>query len=86
MAATIESLAALVPADALTGDLKRRVDRALQFKVIRCVDVDVQDDPSASGQDAADDQYGLRDFSPPTIERRRARGYALAKTQLASFL
>jgi hypothetical protein len=34
-------------------------------------------------QDPADDQDGLRDFSPPTIERRRANGYALAMKRLA---
>lgn len=88
LVSTIEALAALAPPGSLTGDLKRRVDRALQFKVIRCVDIDVQDsgDGAAPEQDAADDQYGLRDFSPPTIERRRERGYALAMRQLAPFL
>ena len=85
LVATIEALAALVPAGALTGDLKKRVDRARQFKVIQVVDVDMQDpsDGEPRPQDPADDQDGLRDFSPPTIERRRAHGYALAMKRLA---
>jgi len=85
MVATIEALAALVPDGSLTGDLKARVDRALQFKVIKVVDVDMQDpsDLEPAPQDPADDQDGLRDFSPPTIERRRAHGYALAMKRLA---
>ena len=81
MVATIEALAALVPAGSLTGDLKARVDRALQFKVIKVVDIDMQD-PSDSTtrrrRNSADDEYGLRDFSPPTIERRRERGHAVS--------
>jgi len=82
---TIEALAALVPAGSLTGDLKARVDRALQFKVIKVVDVDMQDpsDGEPVPQDPADDQDGLRDFSPPTVERRRANGYTLAMKRLA---
>src|SRR3954468_19265740 len=85
MVATIEALAARVPAGSLTGDLKARVDRALQFKVIKVVDIDMQDpsDSDPTPQDSADDEYGLRDFSPPTIERRRANGYALAMKRLA---
>ena len=33
-------------------------------------------------QDPADDQDGLRDFSPATVERRRAHGYEFARRQL----
>ncbi|MFL5170971.1 MAG: hypothetical protein ACJ8CX_09965, partial [Microvirga sp.] len=87
MVATIEALAALVPAGSLTGDLKPRVDRALQFKVIKVVDIDMQDpsDSDPTPQDSADDEYGLRDFSPPTIERRRERGHALGVKRLTPF-
>jgi NTE family protein len=87
LVATIEALAALVPAGSLTGDLKRQVDRALQCKVIKIIDVDVQDssESETAPQDPADDQYGLRDFSPPTIERRRERGYQLAMERLSPF-
>jgi NTE family protein len=87
MVATIEALAARVPAGSLTGDLKARVDRALQFKVIKVVDIDMQDpsDSDPTPQDSADDEYGLRDFSPPTIERRRERGHALGMKRLAPF-
>jgi hypothetical protein len=88
LVATIEALTARVPAGALTGDLKARVDRALQFKVIKVIDIDMQDpsDQEPVLQDPADNEDGLRDFSPPTIERRRAHGYALAMRRLAPVL
>jgi hypothetical protein len=83
--ATIEALAALVPTEALTGDAKRRIARARQYKTVEVVDIDMQDpsETDPAQQDVADDRYGLRDFSAPTIERRRANGYALAMRRLA---
>lgn len=85
LVATVEALAALVPAGSLTGALKAQVDRALQFKVVKVVDVDMQDpsDGEPFPQDPSDDQDGLRDFSPSTVERRRAQGYALTMKRLA---
>src|SRR4051812_24696587 len=82
---TICELAALVPKGKIAGELKRRVDRANRFKVIRILDLDMQDpkhSPVPGRQDEADDQDGLRDFSPPTVERRRAHGYEFAQHQL----
>src|SRR3954452_21877346 len=66
LVATIEALAAVVPEEAFASDLKARVAHALRFKVIRTVDIDVQDrgdTPTAGAQDSADNQEGLRDFS-----------------------
>jgi NTE family protein len=86
---TICELAALVPEGKIAGDLKRRVDRANRFKVIKVLDLDMQDpehsplpDRQEAEQDPADDQDGLRDFSPATVERRRAHGYDFARRQL----
>jgi hypothetical protein len=76
-----------LPVGSLFGDLKARTDRTLQFKVIECVGIDKQDpsDSEPAPQDPADDQDGLHHFSPPTIKRRRAHGYALAIKRLAPF-
>jgi hypothetical protein len=78
-----------VPDGKIAGDLKRRVDRANRFKVIKVLDLDMQDpehsplpDRQEAEQDPADDQDGLRDFSPATVERRRAHGYDFARRQL----
>ena len=85
---TICELAALAPKGAITGDLKRRVDRANRFKRIEILDLDMQDPEHSplpgreAEQDPADDQDGLRDFSPATVERRRAHGYEFARRQL----
>ena len=83
---TICELAALVPEGKIAGDLKRRVDRANRFKVIKVLDLDMQDPEHSplpgrqeAEQDPADDQDGLRDFSPATVERRRAHGYEFAQ-------
>jgi NTE family protein len=60
---TICELAALAPKGAITGDLKRRVDRANRFKVIKVLDLDMQDPEHSplpgrqeAEQDPADDQ------------------------------
>lgn len=83
---TISELAALVPAEALTGDLKVRVDWASEFKTIEVIDVDMQN-PTVEGkprpQDPSDDEYGLRDFSGATVRHRRELGYRIARERLA---
>jgi hypothetical protein len=78
-----------VPEGKIAGDLKRRVDRANRFKVIKVLDLDMQDPEHSplpgrqeAEQDPSDDQDGLRDFSPATVERRRANGYDFARRQL----
>jgi NTE family protein len=86
---TIEALAAVVPEEAFSPDLRARVAHALRFKVIRTVDIDVQDRgdaPTAGAQDSADNQEGLRDFSAQTVERRRQYGYDLATKELTPLL
>jgi NTE family protein len=85
---TICELAALVPKGKINSDLRRRVDRANRFKVVKVLDLDMQDPshaPLPGRQDVADDQDGLRDFSPATVERRRAHGYEFAMGQLRPF-
>jgi predicted acylesterase/phospholipase RssA len=83
---TIGELAALVPAGKVTGDLKARVDWANEFKAIEVLDIDMQN-PTVEGkprpQDPSDDEFGLRDFSKSTVQRRRDVGYRLARERLA---
>ncbi|MFL5198597.1 MAG: patatin-like phospholipase family protein [Microvirga sp.] len=86
---TICELAALVPEGKISGELKARVERANRFKRIEILDLDMQDPEHSplpgrqeAEQDPADDQDGLRDFSPATVERRRAHGYEFARRQL----
>jgi NTE family protein len=82
---TIEELAALVPPDALSGDIEDRIGWARAFKTIQVVDIDMQS-PQAKGkvapQASADDEFGLRDFSADTVKRRREAGYKLAYKRL----
>jgi len=82
---TIEELAALVPPDALSGDIEDRISWARAFKTIQVVDIDMQS-PAAKGkvqtQNPGDDEFGLRDFSADTVKRRRDAGYKLAHERL----
>jgi predicted acylesterase/phospholipase RssA len=84
--ATIGELAALVPPDAMSPGLSKRVAIARAFKTIQVVDVDMQN-PVIKGrprlQDPSDDEFGLRDFSKDTVTRRRADGYSLVHDRLA---
>jgi NTE family protein len=83
LVAIIEDLAPLVPPDSLDAGLKARVEAALELKIIRIVDLDMQEPSSgADAQDPSDDQYGLRDFSLPTVSRRREHGSAVALKHL----
>jgi NTE family protein len=77
---TIEELAALVPSRSLEPWLQARLDEARVYKIIDAIaEIDLQE---AGPQDRADDQFGLRDFSPPTVARRRRDGYARARDKL----
>jgi hypothetical protein len=79
---TIETLATFVPT-ALDADLRDRVDRACAFKVVRFVDIDMQDSGARPGpQSRSDDQDGLRDFSPATVRDRREAGHDIARSRL----
>jgi predicted acylesterase/phospholipase RssA len=86
LVATIGTLAALLPPDAITGDLADRVAAARAFKAIEIVDIDMQN-PVIEGrprmQDPSDDEFGLRDFSQETVSRRRADGYRLVRDRLS---
>jgi predicted acylesterase/phospholipase RssA len=85
----IEKLAALVPPDTIDADLLKQVNRAREFKIINIVDIDVQsaDAAAAPGRQASsDDGYGLRDFSPETVRRRRDEGYRLARARLSPII
>jgi predicted acylesterase/phospholipase RssA len=86
---TIDELAALVPPDALPDDLEVRIAWARQFKSLQVVDIDMQNpsvDGKAPAQDSSDGEYGLRDFSPATVQRRREIGYRVTRARLAAVL
>ena len=77
---TICELAALAPKGAITGDLKRRstaptASSASRSSTSTCRTPSIRPCPAEEAeQDPADDQDGLRDFSPAAVERRRAHG------------
>jgi NTE family protein len=83
---TIDELAARVPAESLDPWLRARLEEANRYKVLDTItEIDMQDTGGGEGpvrQDSSDDVYGLRDFSPLTVARRRADGYALARRKL----
>ena len=82
---TIEEFAALVPRKSMEPWLQARLDEARVYKVLDAItEIDFQDPggPVPGPQDPSDDQSGLRDFSPPTVTRRRHDGYASARKKL----
>jgi predicted acylesterase/phospholipase RssA len=85
--ATIDELAALAPAGAISDDLAARVAWARSFKTIKIVNIDMQNPGGGIGpQDPSDDECGLRDFSSETVSRRREAGYRIARERLAPVL
>lgn len=78
---TIEQLARLVPADAMTAPLQERVQRASEYKLVTVVDIDMQT-RAGGGEDPTDDKDGIRDFSAPTVACRREHGHANAYNSL----
>src|SRR5262245_26279209 len=76
---TIEEFAALNPPK--DPWLQARLEEARRYKVIDAITgIDFQDPndgPVPAVQDPSDDEFGLRDFSPPTVARRRQAGYDL---------
>lgn len=77
---TIEELRSLVAPDKVEPWLSARLDEAATYKVLDAItEIDLQ--APGAAQDAIDDEYGLRDFSPVTVGKRRMRGRdrALAK-------
>ncbi len=70
---TIEELRSLVADDKIEPWLNARLDEAASYKVLDAItEIDLQ--APGAAQDAIDDQFGLRDFSPATIQKRRSRG------------
>jgi NTE family protein len=68
----------------LDEELRRRVTAARSYKIAKTVEVDLQ--TPGEGQAGIDDEAGLRDFSPATIDERRRRGCDRAKVELATAL
>ena len=68
----------------LDEELRRRVIAARGYKIAKTVEIDLQ--TPGEGQAGIDDEAGLRDFSPATIDERRRRGCDRAKVELAKAL
>src|ERR1044072_2246791 len=54
------------------------------YKVAKTIEIDLQ--RSAEEQEPEDDESGLRDFSPETVDKRRRCGYQRARTALIAEL
>jgi predicted acylesterase/phospholipase RssA len=87
---TIDELAALVPAASMPDTLRKAVERAHLYKIVTVVEIDMQNPNGGTARSAEqmeiDDSEGLRDFSPGTVELRRAAGYEIATEKLAGRL
>jgi len=78
---TIEDLRALVPDDRVDDRLRARLDEAESYKILDSItEIDLQ--APGKAQDQRDDEDGLRDFSPATIQGRRSRGHSRALAKL----
>ena len=86
--AIIEALADGVPDGvSLPPDLARRVAWARSFKTIQIVDIDMQEPHVRSDPERRiDGEFGLRDFSAPTLSHRRKTGYAQAHKSLMPYI
>jgi len=83
---TIDDLANLLRDKKLEDRLRARIDEAHMYKILDAItEIDFQDPsegPTPAPEDPSDDEAGLRDFSPPTVARRRRDGYAIARKKL----
>jgi predicted acylesterase/phospholipase RssA len=68
----------------LDEELRRQVIAARRYKIAKTVEIDLQ--TPGEGQAGIDDEAGLRDFSPATIDERRRLGCDRAKFELATAL
>ena len=83
---TIEGLrkAATDAGLALSPKLEEEIAYANRFKIAKTVEIDLQ--TPGEGQARVDDEAGLRDFSPHTIDERRCRGRERAKAAIIEAL
>jgi len=86
LARTIDALAkALQHAKvALEPQLEQQVANARRYKIAKTIEIDLQ--TPGKGQASIDDEAGLRDFSPATIDERHRRGKERAAEELAKGL
>ena len=68
----------------LSEDLRDRIAGARRYKIAKTVEIDLQ--TPGEGQARVDDEAGLRDFSPRTIDERRERGRARAAAAITEAL
>jgi NTE family protein len=74
LASTVDKLARLVPGE-LPTELADKVAKARRYKLVTPVEIPLLPDPNPSDPD---EEYGFRDFSRAGVERRRAKGHAIA--------
>jgi NTE family protein len=80
----IADLAKATKGNGVGKDLRERIAEARHYKIAKTVEVDLQ--TSGAAQAGIDDEAGLRDFSPDTVELRRRNGRARAKTAIMAAL
>jgi NTE family protein len=81
----IERLArAARDANALSPELEDQIKAVRGYKIAKTIEIDLQ--TPGEGQARVDDEAGLRDFSPATIERRHRDGKARALAAITAAL
>ncbi|MGE0036009.1 MAG: patatin-like phospholipase family protein [Xanthobacteraceae bacterium] len=88
LARTIELLAAKLHNEnvPLGRELEDCIDDASQFKIAKIVDIDFQSVPGGEPAAGVNDAEGLRDFTPATVDWRRAKGAERAEADLKPVL
>lgn len=79
LVSTIDKLASLMSGE-LSADLTEKIDNARKYKLVKPIEIPLLPDPNPADPDA----YGFRDFSRAGVERRRAKGHAIAFATLSA--
>ena len=80
----LEDLAKATKGKGVGKDLRDRIAQARRYKIAKTVEIDLQTPGNAEA--GIDDEAGLRDFSPATIDERRKRGRSRAAAALENAL
>ena len=79
----VEDLAKATNGQKVGKELRDRIAEARQYKIAKTVEIDLQTPGAHAG---IDDEAGLRDFSPATVDERRKRGRTRAVAALENAL
>ena len=80
----VEDLEKATEGKVLDKDLRDRLADARRYKIAKTVEIDLQTPGEA--QAGIDDEAGLRDFSPDTVEERRRCGRDRARQEIEKAL